>query len=113
MATTRRPDSLAAEAAFRARLEELGVTLLDQEWRGNASRYRARCAAGHECFPNPTKIRARQGPCLTCAGQNPAIVAAAFRARLAELGATLLEPEWLGAMRKHHVQCKAGHDCYP
>lgn len=89
------------------------MTLLEQEWRGNASNYHARCRAGHDCYPNPTRLRSGQGPCLSCAGQNPASAAAAFRARLTEMGATLLEPEWLGAMRKHHVRCKAGHDCYP
>jgi hypothetical protein len=38
---------------------------------------------------------------------------ASFRARLAELGAVLIEPEWLGALAKHHVRCAAGHDCWP
>lgn len=37
----------------------------------------------------------------------------AFRARLVELSATLLEPEWLGATRPHQVRCAAGHDCRP
>lgn len=109
----RRPNSLAAEAAFRARLEGFGATLLEPEWLGSQRPHRVRCRAGHECHPRPDNLRQGQGPCLTCAGQNPAIAAAAFRARLTEMGATLLEPEWLGAMRKHHVQCKNGHDCYP
>ena len=36
-----------------------------------------------------------------------------FRARLAELGAVLLEPGWLGALTTHHARCAAGHDCWP
>jgi hypothetical protein len=38
---------------------------------------------------------------------------AAFRERLADLGAQLLEPEWLGTNQRHHVRCSAGHECYP
>ena len=38
---------------------------------------------------------------------------AAFLARLDELRATLLEPEWRGGQQKHHVRCAAGHDCWP
>lgn len=109
----RRLASLAAEAAFRERLVQLGAELLEPEWLGNAKPHHVRCRAGHDCYPRPGGLRDGQGPCITCAGQNPAVVEAAFRVRLVELGAILLEPEWLGAMRKHHVRCKAGHDCYP
>lgn len=38
---------------------------------------------------------------------------AAFRSRLAELDAVLLDPEWRGSKNRHHVRCAAGHDCYP
>ncbi len=37
---------------------------------------------------------------------------AAFRKRLGELGAELLEP-YAGSKMRHHVRCAAGHDCYP
>lgn len=108
-----RAASLAAEAAFRARLEELGATLLEPEYLGSKVPHRVICAAGHSCTPAPSNLRNGQGPCRTCAGQDPAVAAAAFRARLAEMGATLLEPKWLGSMRKHRVLCKAGHECNP
>ncbi|WP_457455698.1 hypothetical protein [Streptomyces sp. TE5632] len=36
-----------------------------------------------------------------------------FLARLAELGATLLESEWLGAKTGHRARCAQGHDCKP
>lgn len=36
-----------------------------------------------------------------------------FAARIGELGATLLEPHWLGCMEKHRVRCAAGHECAP
>jgi hypothetical protein len=105
--------SLAAEAAFRERLEELGAELLEPEWLGSGKRHYVRCRAGHDCYPMPSNLRSGQGPCRTCAGQDSAVVAEAFRGRLDALGATLLEPEWLGNQRKHHVRCSAGHDCYP
>ena len=38
---------------------------------------------------------------------------AAFLSRLSELGATLLEPEWLGSLQPHRVQCNRGHECSP
>lgn len=37
----------------------------------------------------------------------------AFRARLDKLGATLLEPEWLGNGKPHLVRCSAGHVSSP
>src|SRR5437867_2051498 len=88
--------SLAAEAKFRARLAELGATLLEPRWLGANTPHRVRCAAGHECSPRPGSVRCGRGGCRVCAGNDPATAEVAFRARLAELGATLLEPRWLG-----------------
>jgi hypothetical protein len=107
---TRNAASLAAEAEFRARLAELGATLLEPEWLGSRTPHRMRCAAGHECRPRPSGVKHGQGICLTCAGKDPRVAEAAFRARLAELGATLLEPEYLGANEKHRIRCAAGHE---
>lgn len=47
---------------------------------------------------------------MICAGKDPARAEAAFRARLKELGATLLEPTWLGAHTPHQVRCPGGHE---
>ena len=91
-----RKKSSRAEAAFRIRLAELEAELLKPLSR------RPRTApgplrAGHECHPRPSSVTSgRQGICRTCAGNHPAVTEAAFRARLAEAGATLLEPVWLG-----------------
>jgi hypothetical protein len=110
----RRPAySLAAEAAFRTRLVELGATLLEPKWLGAHERHRARCAAGHDCSPTPHQVQRGQGICLICAKRDPATAAVAFRTRLAELDATLLEPRWLGSLRPHRVRCAAGHLCRP
>ncbi|MFE9793525.1 hypothetical protein ACFYRL_17505 [Streptomyces goshikiensis] len=111
--TCARNDTKAAEAAFRTRLAELGATLLEPEWLGNAAPHRVRCIAGHDCNPRPASVQQGQGICRTCAGQDPRVAEAAFRARLAELGATLLEPEWLGSSRPHQARCAAGHACAP
>ena len=38
---------------------------------------------------------------------------AAFRVTLDLRGATLLEPEWLGALKGHHIVCAEGHHGWP
>lgn len=105
--------SLAAEVAFRKRLEELGAELLEPQWLGSSKRHHVRCRSGHDCHPMPSNLLSGQGPCRTCAGQDPAVAAAAFRARLDAMGATLLDTEWRGSQRKYWARCNAGHDCYP
>jgi hypothetical protein len=55
----RRPDSIKAEATFRARLAELGATLLEPIWRGNGTPHRVRCSAGHDCTPRLAAHRSR------------------------------------------------------
>jgi hypothetical protein len=100
--------------SFRARLEELGATLLEPVWRGALLPHRVRCAAGHECAPRPSDVRLDGGICRVCADRRRSVVTeAAFRARLEELGATLLEPVWLGTNEPHRVRCAAGHECAP
>jgi hypothetical protein len=37
----------------------------------------------------------------------------AFNARLAELGAVLLQTQWLGSNARHKAMCRNGHICYP
>jgi hypothetical protein len=49
------------------------------------------------------------GVCRACVGRDPLASEARFRARLAELGATLLEPQWLGSDKAHRVRCAEGH----
>ena len=114
MAHSRNSRSLAAEATFRARLEELGATLLEPEWLGSKAKHQAICAAGHECSPRPNSLMSMGcGVCRVCAGNDPATAEAAFLARLAELDAVPLYEKWLGNGRAHHVLCVNSHDCYP
>src|SRR6266566_4479899 len=105
--------SFQAEAKFRARLSELGATLVDSDWHGGHNKHHIRCAAGHDCYSRPGDVIKGDGICRTCAGTDPRVSEAKFKARLAELGATLMEEKWLGSNTPHHVRCAAGHDRYP
>ena len=107
-----RNDSAAAEATFRARLVELGATPLYEKWVGTNHPHDVRCVNGHNCAPRPGWVNQGRGICRTCAGLDPAVAEANFRARLAELGATPLYEKWLGKDKRHHVRCANGHDCY-
>lgn len=108
-----RNDPATAEAAFRGRLGELGATLLEPAWRGSHKPHRVRCAAGHEYAPRPVNVRKGRGICQACLGRQPVQAEARFRARLNEIGATLLEPRWLGFLTPHAVRCANGHKCTP
>lgn len=109
----RTPRSLVAEVTFRSRLEQLGAELLETEWLGSGVKRRARCRNGHDCQVVPSQVNAGKGICLACIGKDPAVAEAAFRARMAELGAELLEPTWLGSGAPHRARCAAGHECRP
>lgn len=102
---------VVAEAALRARLDELGATLLEP-YKGANEPHHVRCAAGHDCYPHAHQVVRGHGFCRTCAGQDPAVSEAAFRAALLQMGATLLEP-YKSSQKKHRVRCKDGHECWP
>jgi hypothetical protein len=77
------------------------------------TRVHVRCASGHDCHPRPnTLLSTDYGICSVCARNNPAVAEAAFRERLAELGAVALYEAWLGSGRPHRVRCVSGHICY-
>jgi hypothetical protein len=102
--------------AFRDRLAELGAALLEPEYLGSGKRHHVRCAAGHDCWPRPTSVQRGQGICKKC-GTAPFAAArflaggARFRLCLEQLGAVLLEPEYLGSKQPHLVRCPNGHEC--
>lgn len=98
-----------AEAEFRTRLAELGVTLLEPEYLGAATPHQAVCPAGHECWPHLSNLKRGRAACRTCSGREPKAVEAAFRLRVAELGGTLLEAQWSGHRSYYQVRCSAGH----
>jgi hypothetical protein len=108
-----------AEARFRARLAELGATLLDTHWRGTRYSYRIRCKNGHESTPTATTLvyHENAGVCRQCAAlNNPHNVVRtarsrqAFLDRLAAEGVVLLEEKWLGSDAVHRIRCAQGHE---
>jgi len=105
--------SLAAEAAFRARLAELGATLLEPEWLGARNVHHVLCVNGHATWPKPNNVQQGSGICRACVGTDPAQAEAAFRQRLAALGATPLYERWGGVEAPHLIRCREGHESTP
>ena len=110
--------SLAAEAAFRARLDELGAKLLEPTWLGTKARHHVVCAVGHDCWTTPNKVQQRRGVCQKCGSaatqekaNSPRMADAErrFRALLDELGVVLLDP-YQGVGVRLRARCPAGHE---
>lgn len=106
-------DPATAWAQFKARVEELGETVAEPEWLGKATPHRVICANGHPFTPTPNNMRTGTGRCLKCVGIDPAACWEWFKARVEELGGTVVEPEWLGDGIPHWVICREGHDAKP
>lgn len=102
-----------AELAFRSRVAILGGTILEPTWLGARKPHRVLCNAGHPNSVLPNNVQQGSGLCRTCAGKDTKSAEAAFRARLAEHGGTLLEPVWLGSQTPHRVRCSVGHVTSP
>ncbi len=105
-------ESFAAEAKFRARLAELGATLLEPDWLTKGKPHHCRCAAGHDCYPLPANVNRGAGICRVCVGSDPAAAEAKFRAKIAELGGVVVG-EYRDTKTAVHVRDAAGHDSYP
>ncbi|MEW2068423.1 hypothetical protein [Streptomyces sp. NPDC007346] len=106
-------DPQTAWEAFRGRVAEMGGTVLEPIWLGNRTPHRARCAAGHETSLLPNNVQQGKGICLVCRGWDPTTQWTLFQARVAELGGTVLEPEYLGSTAPHRVRCSVGHVATP
>src|SRR5262249_32943631 len=106
-------------ATFRAGLAAHGATLAEPQWLGAKTPHRVLCHAGHECEATPHRIKSgRRVYCPTCAAPRPRKAIShpsqpAVRAGLHAIGATLLDPVWLGSHHPHQVRCAAGHNCKP
>jgi hypothetical protein len=103
-------DSAASEAAFRLRVAELGGTVLELKWLSNRGYHQVRCPAGHLAKVQPNRVQQGGGICPVCAGRSVQAAETEFKARLAKLGATLLETEWLGSQTPHRIRCAQGHE---
>lgn len=110
--TTRRADSIAAEAAFRARVAQLGGEVIEPEWLGSSKPHRVRCGQGHLCRPRPNDVHGGQGICRACSGVLPDVAEAAFRARIAELGGQVVG-EYRNTATPVDCICPAEHPCSP
>jgi hypothetical protein len=61
-------DTDVAEAAFRARVNDQGGTVLGP-WINSQTRVHVRCRAGHDSYPRPSHIQQGIGICAKCAGK--------------------------------------------
>lgn len=102
--------SIKAEAAFRARVTELGGTVLEPMWLGALKPHYVQCATGHEIAIRPNDVQQGQGICRICARKDANLAEVAFRARVAGLGGIVLEPIYLGAHVPQRVLCPLGHE---
>ncbi len=91
-------------------MAEIGALVVEPEWLGGKNPHRVTCARGHECRPRPSDALKGHGICLTCVGKDPAVTEHAFREGLAVVGASMVEPSWLGARRAHRIICREGHE---
>jgi hypothetical protein len=105
-------DRDTAEAEFYARVKAMGAVALEP-YRNARTKVHVQCSEGHDCYPTGQSVQQGKAICAICSGRDPAVIDAAFRARLAELGATPIYDEYRGVEHALHVRCKAGHDCYP
>jgi hypothetical protein len=64
-----RNDSATAEAAFRARVADLGGVPLYSEWRGVKQGHHVRCPSGHDSYPWPGNLAQGGGLCRRCSGR--------------------------------------------
>ena len=102
-------NSELAWAQFRARVAELGGTVLSPAWLNCTTRLLVQCAKGHEHMILPNTLQQGGGVCKTCARVDPEACYAAFLAVLAKDGAAFLEGKWLGRSKPHRIRCAQGH----
>lgn len=55
--------------SFRADVEAVGGTVLEEDWKGATARHRIRCSQGHETAPYPTLVQQGGGVCRICSGR--------------------------------------------
>jgi len=104
-------DPRVAEAAFRARVAELGGTVTGT-YKNRLTPIDVVCKMGHSVQVWPCSVLSGQGICRTCVGKDPRVAEAAFRARIAELGGTVVG-QYVNALTPVDVTCEKGHRCKP
>ncbi len=93
-------------ARLRERLAQKGHTLLDDEWRGRSTRYRFRCAHGHETSRTGDHALRTLIDCPTCE-------AAAKLVRLQQIarqaGGECLSTHYSKSSDTYRFRCRLGH----
>lgn len=107
----RHPWADPAEKEFRARIAELGGTVIG-EYKGRAKPVACICKSGHECSPRPDSIQQGRGMCLPCSGNDPALSEAAFRDHVTRLSGAVVGED-AGANTPVACICPNGHKCRP
>lgn len=105
----RRASSYRAEEKFRARVEELGGTVVELVWKGNGAKHEIRCRQGHTSYPYPNRVAQGVGVCRVCAGSDPRAAEQRLLARLEEFGAAMLDP-YRGMRSRARFRCAEGHE---
>lgn len=97
-----------AEAEFRAHVAERGGVVVG-EYKSVDVGVEVRCQNGHASFPSLSNMRKKgRGLCRACVARTPAETEAAFRARVAELGGTVVG-EYVNARTPVETRCGKGH----
>lgn len=104
-------DTATAEAAFRARIADLGGQIVG-EWKGSKVSVECVCPQGHLATPTPNCIQQGDGMCRLCARTDSAQAESAFRARVADLGGSVVG-EYAGSGTPVDCRCPRGHLCSP
>jgi hypothetical protein len=104
-------DPAYAEAAFRARVAELGGVVVGR-YAGKDVPVACVCKSGHECKPVPGGVRDGGGICRRCAGLDPRDAENRFRARVTEMGG-VVAGEYVNSHTPVLCICSSGHRCTP
>ena len=99
----------AAEQRFRNLVAAKGGRITEPAWLGARKPHRVICNLEHETAPRPSDARLSGSICRVCAGHCSETSWREFRTRVAGLGGTVVEPEWLGNKKAHRIICKHGH----
>jgi hypothetical protein len=108
--------SLASEATFWKRVDELGARRTKNSiYAGTDTPVELRCHKGHACRPRPIGVlRQEKGICIICAGKDPVTAEAAFWKRVAsQKGRRTKNSIYAGANTPVELRCYKGHACRP
>jgi len=107
---------VAAARAFTFQVESQEAEVLGV-YVNNSTPVRVRCAFGHVTPVLPSNTQQRGFRCSACAGRDPNLALADFRARLARLPIPIMldasETRWHLNQETYHAHCAEGHPCLP